>query len=82
MDAKHHRGDLIRDGSTTGRYVGTTPAGVDWICWTGDESDYQRMCGAFDAMRAPRSVTGETLAPCRCGDVDRCHVGACARAAS
>lgn len=42
------RGDKIVVCGISGRYVGTTRAGVQWICYDGQ--DYEAMCRAFDAL--------------------------------
>lgn len=42
------RGDeIVLCGGIIGRYVGTSKAGVQWICYN---QDYAAMCKAFDEL--------------------------------
>lgn len=42
------RGDKIVVCGVSGRYVGTTRAGVQWICYKSE--NYAEMCKRFDAL--------------------------------
>jgi hypothetical protein len=48
------RGDVVRDdcGGLKGLYVGRTPAGAVWVCWSLRVEDYRTMCDALDRLSA------------------------------